>query len=783
MAERERRTPLLALAVILFALIPAWIFRDVLVGDRVLFTLDILPYVEPKSAEIARAFEDRRVPLWLATIGCGVPFLAEVDNGVFSPFNVLLAFGARRWLEIAAPLWSTLAALGLFLFLRQWRVEIEAATLGGIAYGASGLLVFYYDNPIYLCAAAWLPWFLVAWHRALERRSIAYGAAAAAALAGMLLGGDAQAVYLVAALALAYGLVVPDVERRALTILVAYGGLGLATSLLTAVQLLPTLELMAAAPRQLDLGTAYESSFHPWRLLELALPFAWGLDLPEAPYQGAFLHESTSPLPWTRSIYIGIAALALAPLAFIDRRHRRLAVLMALAATLATLASFGPATPIYRLSFEHLPLFASFRVPSKLWLITVFALAILGGLGLDRLARSGRRAVAVAVAVALALLGVVVLVAAPLVARTSPIVAASVRGPAVHLVVVAVMVAVLIAVVGRWRWAILALVLVQAVDVARVNGTVARYFGDPRVAPSEPVGAARALLALERDEAGRLRIYHHERLVEARHFQPPSDLTVDESRKLWDRLSLDWNHAWLWDIEYVGGYTVLQDGRPLALRQYLRSPAVPMLPALGRLGARYLLLPRDMPVPAGAAHVSYAADGAVRIAGVQRPFPRAYLTRHGVAVGEPDRALLALLTPGFDMRNTVALEVAAADLPFAGVASDEPLGTATIRSWRPGRVVVDVDAPGPRYLVLNEAYYHGWRAIVDGAERPVLRANYMAMAVPLRPGERAVELIYRPRGFVVGSWLSGLAWALVVAISVRALIRRRRSAPQGERWT
>ena len=53
------------------------------------------------------------------------------------------------------------------------------------------------------------------------------------------------------------------------------------------------------------------------------------------------------------------------------------------------------------------------------------------------------------------------------------------------------------------------------------------------------------------------------------------------------------------------------------------------------------------------------------------------------------------------------------------------------------------------------------------------RANFMAQALAIRPGESRVELVYRPTSFVVGAWVSGLAWIVLIGGIGLASVRRR----------
>ena len=78
------------------------------------------------------------------------------------------------------------------------------------------------------------------------------------------------------------------------------------------------------------------------------------------------------------------------------------------------------------------------------------------------------------------------------------------------------------------------------------------------------------------------------------------------------------------------------------------------------------------------------------------------------------------------------------------------------------RVRLDVELSAPGYAVLVDAFDPGWRATVDGAEAPVLRANVGFRAVPVGAGRHAVELLYRPRALLLGLAITGGGIVLAV---------------------
>lgn len=73
-------------------------------------------------------------------------------------------------------------------------------------------------------------------------------------------------------------------------------------------------------------------------------------------------------------------------------------------------------------------------------------------------------------------------------------------------------------------------------------------------------------------------------------------------------------------------------------------------------------------------------------------------------------------------------------------------------------------------LVVNQLFYPGWEASVDGTSAPVLRVDYLLTGVNLEPGKHAVRLWFEPRSLVIGATISALSLLAIAALFVFALI-------------
>jgi uncharacterized membrane protein YfhO len=76
--------------------------------------------------------------------------------------------------------------------------------------------------------------------------------------------------------------------------------------------------------------------------------------------------------------------------------------------------------------------------------------------------------------------------------------------------------------------------------------------------------------------------------------------------------------------------------------------------------------------------------------------------------------------------------------------------------------------------VVTDTYYPGWRAFVDGVERPIYPADVAFRGVLLPPGRHTVEMRYEPLSFRAGLAVSAAALAVTAGLAMYGLAGRRR---------
>ena len=155
--------------------------------------------------------------------------------------------------------------------------------------------------------------------------------------------------------------------------------------------------------------------------------------------------------------------------------------------------------------------------------------------------------------------------------------------------------------------------------------------------------------------------------------------------------------------------------------------------------------------------------------------PRAFVVGR-VRLAHDDEAVLDLLrSPEFDAREEAVVEEADWLATGGGPTALGRSAQVRVAEYRPERVVVEADLAAPGFLVLTDAAYPGWRALVDGREQPILRTNYLFRGVRLEPGRHRVEFVYEPASLRAGLTVSGLTAALALVAGLVPTAQNSRS--------
>jgi hypothetical protein len=773
--------------------------RAALLGEA-LFDRDLHLDWYPRVLVLAETVRAGLPPLWDLSIGFGQPLLGDPSAQVLYPTSWLALVLAPWTLYTAyAVLHLVLSAVGMTRLARAVGLRQAEAVVAGSAWMLGGPMASLVDLWHHLAGAAWIPWVVLAVHRAARRPSVRLVLLMGICLGLQVLAGSGDMVLLTAGVCAAWLAAVwrPRSSRRAARSAAALA-LGTALAALpSAGQWLPALELASrGVRRELPWEQVVQWSVPPAGLIRTLVPLdATGRLAYSGAAQRALFDSDREP--FLGSLYVGVVALALAGAALASPARRRVSVALAGVLVLAALVAMGPYSPVHRLVASLVPGVAHVRYPSKAMVAFGFAAALLAGLGAAsaRSRRGARR-----VAGALAVTGALVLAAGALL-----------FGPAVRWTIErGLLLDRAGAEADAWP---LALRLLAGAGLSALAGIALFRDRHPARRTAVPVAGLVAVCLL-----GDLVVVHHDLHATA----PPGLLTL-RPPVLSAVDGRDHARAYVYEYMILEGaserllgrafpYTIPQpppgiDPRPTAALAQRLYPVPPVAGTWGIEGSYDLDLRGLQPAPQWGLNLTlrYAEGtpfhsrilrmGAVRtvvslhehgfedlrrgptfhslfpepvrtwaVPGAQ---PRAYAAGRARAIEGP-AAIQALLDPGFDPASEVILSGEGAASAAAAAAGGK--GKVRIGELVGDRMRLEVELDAPGMVVAVDAWDPGWRAWVDGRPAPVLRANGAFRAVLVPAGRHVVEMRYRPRPVLVGLALSALG---LLALVVGVLVGRR----------
>jgi hypothetical protein len=378
------------LAAAAVTLAPLCYFFRAVLGHRVISPDDGIIFNIPLRAAAANIMRAGYLPLWNPYIFSGMPLHGAAQAGLLFPLNwSYLVFSAPVATNVMMLATYMLAALGAYLYARRSGSLITGAIVTSLAWQWSSFLITHIGHTNILQTAAMLPWILwaldgyVMSDRGDKRRR--RGVLLALLVAVQCFTGHQQTFAYSLMLAAVYAIVMAHRPHRSperktgyyrALVFVAAG------ILLSAVQIVPTFELLRNSPRA-SISYSYFTAFSmpPRFVLTLLAPYLMGGGdglIFRAPYVGPAFYGEYAAYVGVTSVMLALVALLVRP----DKLTKFWAIVVAVGLVLALgrFAPFGLYKAIY-----FVPVLNLFRVPARHLMEVDFALAVLAGRGVSTL--------------------------------------------------------------------------------------------------------------------------------------------------------------------------------------------------------------------------------------------------------------------------------------------------------------------------------------------------------------------------------------------------------------
>ena len=768
--------------------------------------IDLVPY----RVFAANALASGQFPFWNPYSGAGKPYMADMMSGIFYPPNFLFSvFHPALALKIFWLFHLWLAGSAAYFLVRQFDIDSKLALAAGISFMLGAWVIVRLEFLNDLATAVWAPLVMGLFVRFCRRtetsaeplrelwNSRALIAITALVLAVQYFANFAESLLypLVGSLCL---IVVMAAQHRkpALTAAqvlfwIVAGGLAV---LITMPQLAPSLEFATRSERNAPMDPRFVgmASMSPLHFLDGLFPFIVG----RPGYPNVFW-GSTFEF-WVGAFYPGALVILAAPYALLwwgkkspSTNGPRLAALAGISMlVIGVVLACGDNTPVYGFLRDHVPLMNRFRFPSKILIVAAMGFVLLAGSGLAALSqlRAEKTVSPTARAIALAE-GLLCLLAAvgigaiifdpslldclfPRTDITVPLaqyqaVVSSLAWSLVFMLAAAGLLAWLALFPQRRECAIiLALLPVFVLINLTLLGREIHPVGPDAIADAAPQTKQQPFA-----QDTTFRIY-------------ASDAQAQQY--LYGNANPN-NYEWAKNVGFGGmwlGYGLNSNWQ-----------AGPKLNSLGWWSATMGEHPG--PVAAGMAELLglrwivggapwqdvlwNGKDATVTVAEMKTAKPRFWLATAWESAKDLDEVSERFELGKFDINHPIVEPAALVNgsVTQAPVPAPSPTtASATnveVTSNTLNRIVLQAAPTAPALLMIDDDWFPGWRATVDGKEEPIHRADVMFRGIFLTPGTHTVRLDFFPNYFVIGCLASavGLAATLFLLISGRATFRTK----------
>ena len=770
-------------------------FSDVLFSSKNFYFRDILNFHYPLRKVLIETYARGEFPLWNPFVHLGQPMLANPNYMAFYPTNLLHLFLPFDYaFKLHFIIHPILGGLGLYFLQRRLGIGALAAFGGSLVYQFSGPVLSFLNLYSIVQTVALMPW--VGWGMTVALR----GRLAHSLIFGMILSLQViscepqlflSVFWLASGLALLH-LLESDDRRKAVYDIVRVGSVGTLFAFgLAAIQVLPTLEMIPLSVR--GGGYSYEASsiwsMHPADLVNVVIPNLFGTPytLNNASYWGDAYHHAGEP--YLVSYFAGASTILICLFSFLSTRRAIQRIFLGLT-FISVFFALGKFNPLYHWLYDHFRLFQLGRFPSKYFLLTSLSLCVLCSLGAQEILQSegglGRKRKAIALLVLLGLLASIIALGIwlrfqsnpdsletwirtrvdPSIARVKDFhgitsrVLASVRSSGVFLLAASLVILVR-TFVPAIKVAAPVLVLVMGAELIPPNlGLLPLISGSDFSFLSE----VHRYLAKE----GPKEPY---RVVSMHWINPRPGFRIQASNRSAAWLTLFYRRTGQPMYGIIPGlqYSLCRSGDDLNTKEsddlwirFLRAPTAAGLSILQKINSPVILGFGALQDPRlrQAASFDTETDQPLNVYWLENTLPRAFFASGLEKVASHSGALERFAQPDFPFGSTVILEEVQRDTR----PGESGAGVARLMEYKAARVVCEVEAKRPGYLVLLDSYYPGWHAYLDGKEVGILRANYAFRAVEVGSGKHRVEFLCRPRSFYAGLGITSATMLLGAAV-------------------
>jgi hypothetical protein len=725
--------------------------KGLIITDDI-FASDIMNEGFPYRFSLSDALKSNHLPLWVREIYGGFPLLARAEAGICYPLNIIL-FGLLSpysALNIVILLTIVTAGIGMYLYVREVGGNFISGIMGGIAFSFSGYLLSHLKHLSNVNAACWLPLGLFLIERSIKRNDFRYLLWFGLLFGMQHLSGHTQVAYYSSVIYIFYFLFryyrhQKENNKHKIKLLKSimeiiknktgwmFAGMLLLGSLLGAIQLIPTYELVSLSQRSDGVTFEYASryAYDPANFLTFFYPYING-DVGNATYTG-------NSIFWEDYGYVGVTVFLLALYGSIRLWKNWYVKFFSIAAILSYILVLGSHTPVYEFAFNYFPGMKYFRFPTRFLLIADFSLVLLASLSFTQIvkrfqhdgssSKGNIHTNTVRPFHTIEVIGLLLVIIDLLYfqLRQNPIVDAD-------------------------KW----ITPPKSVEFIKKDSGVHRLFC---------VGGNQAhtlTYQIAKGWEGDLQPYINQR----EYIQPSSNVLYNISTpngyaNLTPNYLVD-----IWGDQNRAG-AIMQTA---AIKGDIFMPSPVFWKLMNMHNVKYLSSLWEIAPSPNLKNIGLFGD-AFFYENTDY-LPRAYLVGVIQYVADIQEGIRQIFSPAFDPKRMVIL---LENVPGFR-QSDSVTGSAKLTNYETNRAVFEVETNKNAMLVFSDTYYPGWRSEIDGKETKIYHANITHRAVVVPAGKHIVKFEFVPNTVTAGFWLSTVSAFIFVGLFVGSYVYKRKRA-------
>lgn len=773
-------------SVLLLFVLTMFFFAGVLFSDKYAIPWDMIDYYYPSQFYSIESIKNGSLPFWNPHILSGFPSLADPENAVFYPLNIVLylfSLGSPlslKALETFLALHYFLTGLFMWIFLRSLPLKRFAALSGAIIYMFSGYLAAHAQHLGPIMASTWIPLILYYCRKSILEKDNKHMVKAGLCLGIQILAGYPQTTFSTLLTLLlylgwhsikrAYNIQSwrPIIKSAYSYLLLLITGISVA-----AIQLVPTIQLHFHSVRSeipQDYSLLEQFPLHPIYLITTVVANFFG---------GLFGDDSWYPRDMTEShLYLGIIPVMLIVIGIKCTTKKNMMWLII--GSFFFVLALGGYTIWPRIYYHVSPYLNFFARSSNYFLITNLCAAIFAGYGMQ-LVLADKKDPEIYIAlrgirvILLSFIGIFATMAATILflndgGLRSRIISIQTNLLLCIFLFVAGNTLIQATVRRKIHVALCKTLLLSAIVIDLFTFNSHQSFNGLRVqvdtiaSPQSLEGSFPPLAFLKRDLHTNFRI-----------------ATLESG-------STYYNGGSLTGFQNVFGYTTMALGnyRDFLAESGINFSRIPkIMPKttlnfnyLNLLSAKYLVVgqkpfsEKKIEIPSSQFMQVFSSSG-IDIYQNKNFIPRAFVAKKAIITDYRHKRSTYLQSTFFQPRDYVLIDSEfknqiprdlITDQKLLNVITDK-VDTRKSQSVRivesnanSVKIAANMDAPG--FMVLTDVNYPGWKAYDRGKEKEILPAYGLFRAIPLEKGSHFVEFRYEPDIIYIGLVITVVSFLL-----------------------